>query len=145
MNAPMTPPKKRSSSEQEKKWSRKLMDAGYVTFPEVLLERQMDLGIDSVDLNIILHIVRHWWTKDRLPFPSKRTIAKRIGCSESTVQKHIAKLEKSGLINRNSRYDIIDGGQKSNFYDFQNLINKATAYAEEMIKEKKSKKAKKQQ
>ena len=59
----------------EAKWSKKLMDAGWTVIPSVILERQTALGIDAIDVNILLHLARHWWYSDNLPHPSKATIA----------------------------------------------------------------------
>ena len=40
----------------EKKWSPTLMKAGWTALPNVLFERQKALGLDAIDINIILHI-----------------------------------------------------------------------------------------
>jgi hypothetical protein len=40
----------------EKKWSEELMDAGWVSFPSILLEKQKALGLSAVDVNILLHL-----------------------------------------------------------------------------------------
>lgn len=63
----------------EQKWSKQLLAAGWSLIPNVLLERQQALGLDAVDINIILHLVRHWWYSEKLPHPSKRTIAECMG------------------------------------------------------------------
>ena len=68
-------PKRESLKVNEEKWSKPLMDAGFVVLPSILLERQVAMDLDPVDLNILLHLIRHWWRADRLPYPTKRTIA----------------------------------------------------------------------
>ncbi|HRK31347.1 MAG TPA: helix-turn-helix domain-containing protein [Tepidisphaeraceae bacterium] len=117
--------------ENEQKWGRKLMAAGWTAFPSVILERQQALGLDSVDVCILLHIARHWWYKDKLPFPEKKTIADCLGVHPRTVQRRIAAMERDGLIKRLTRKDP-RYGQRSNYYDLSGLISAASEYADEL-------------
>lgn len=121
----------------EEKWTPTLMAAGWTVIPSVILERQRALGLDAIDINIILHLVRHWWYSDQPPYPSKKTIAQCMKIDESTVRRRIAAMEKEGIIQRKSRFDPKYGGQKSNEYHFDGLINEAKPYAEEWIEERK--------
>lgn len=123
----------------EKKWTRPLISAGWLTVPDVLLQYQRELGLDAVDVNILFHLASYWWYADNLPHPSKRTIAARMDVDPSTVRRHIAKMEKNGLINRNPRYGT-DNRREANDYDFTGLIKKATPFAKEMIEKKKQRK-----
>src|SRR4051812_8764414 len=102
--------------ENEKKWGKALMARGWTAFPSVILERQQALGLDALDVNILLHIARHWWYADKLPFPEKQTIADCVGRHARTVQRRIAQMEAAGLIKRKTRKDP-KYGQRSNYYD----------------------------
>ncbi|MCP3959198.1 MAG: helix-turn-helix domain-containing protein [bacterium] len=124
----------------EEKWSQTLMAAGWTALPSVILERQQGLGLEPLDLNILLQLARHWWYSDKLPYPSKKTIAACIGVHESTVRKRIARMEADGLIQRIERYKA-DGGQLSNFYSFDGLIKSASPYAEEVLETRKKRRA----
>lgn len=119
----------------EKKWSKTLMDAGWTAIPSVILDRQQAIGLTAVDLNILLHIAKHWWKAGDLPFPGKKSIAACIGVTPRTVQRRIAAMEAGGLIKRVARRSSL-GGQKTNAYDFAGLIEEVTPYAEEAIKAK---------
>lgn len=132
--------KQKELKENEKKWTPKLLEAGWVMIPNVLLERQQALGLTALDLNILLQILRHWWKKDERPFPSKKTIAECIGVSTSTVQKRIREMEKDGIIKRVVRRDAKHGGQTSNIYDFDGLIKAATPFADEILADRKERK-----
>jgi hypothetical protein len=123
----------------ERKWTKQLMDAGWTVIPSVILDRQQALGLDAVDMNILLHLAKYWWEKDRLPFPSKKAIAERMGMSESTVQRRIASMEKGGLIKREYRFSGKHGGQRQNAYDFTGLIKEASPYAVEALQEREAK------
>lgn len=117
--------------ENEKKWGASLMARGWTAFPSVILERQQALGLDALDVCILLHIARHWWFADKLPFPEKQTIAECVGCHARTVQRRIAQMEAGGLIRRVTRTDP-RYGQRSNYYDLGGLIAEATKYADEL-------------
>jgi hypothetical protein len=118
----------------EKKWSKTLMDAKWTVIPNVILDRQQALGLEPVDVCILLHLAKHWWEADRLPYPSKKAIAECMGVSESTVQRRIASMEKGGLLKRVARFSGKHKGQKTNAYDFSGLIESGTPYAEEAIR-----------
>jgi predicted transcriptional regulator len=128
----------------EKKWGLELVDAGWTMVPSTILECQHLLGLDSVDLNILLQIAKHWWKADDPPWPSIKSIAERIGKSPSTIQRRITKLNKSGLIEIKHRFHERHKGQKSSIYTFDGLIAKATELARALKQEREeSKSAKK--
>lgn len=120
----------------ERKWTKTLMDAGWTVLPSVILDRQQAFGLDAVDVNILLHLAKYWWEKDRLPFPTKKAIADCMGVSASTIQRRIASMESGGLIKRLYRFSGKHKGQKANAYDFTGLIKEATPYAEEALSER---------
>jgi len=123
----------------EKKWTAKLLAAGWTVLPLAILRRQKDLGLDPVDINIILHLVSYWWEPERRPYPSKQAIAECIGRSTSTVQRRIAALEEAGLIVREYRYHE-KHGQITNVYHLDGLIKAAIPYAKEMLEVKSKRK-----
>jgi DNA-binding transcriptional regulator YhcF (GntR family) len=136
-HAEMKPEKPKTGlKENEKKWSKALWSQGWAAIPVVVLKYQRELKLDATDINIILHLVRHWWTAERLPYPSKAEMASCMQISKSTVQRHIRKLEKAGLIGRIERHDAKHGGQSMNQYDLQGLINKARPYAQQEMEER---------
>jgi predicted transcriptional regulator len=118
----------------EKKWTRPLMRAGWTVLPNVIFERQQALGLDPLDINIILHIASYWWNQGSKPHPSKVTIAKAIGVDPRTIQRRIADLEKGKLIRREQRR-VAGTGSKTNIYHLDGLIEAATPYAHEKIQE----------
>ncbi len=116
----------------ETKWTKPLIEAGWVSFPSIILEKQHALGLTSLDVNIILYLATYWWTADNKPRPSKSTIAQAIGVTPRTVQRRIAAMEKAGFIRREERR-ISKEGSKPNLYHFEGLIKEATPYAMEKI------------
>lgn len=119
----------------EEKWSRPLMEAGWTVLPSIILEKQDALGLNAIDVNILLQLARHWWYSDNPPYPSKAALAKCIGVDPSTIRRHIASMEAVGFIRREKRFtDRKFGGQDTNKYHFDGLIQKATPFAEELIR-----------
>jgi DNA-binding transcriptional ArsR family regulator len=127
---------KQGLKENERKWSKALWTPGWAAIPVIILKYQRELKLDPTDINIILHLVRHWWTAERLPYPSKAEMASCMGVSSSTIQRHIRRLEKAGLIERIVRHDSKHGGQSMNQYKLQGLINKAAPYAHQEMEER---------
>lgn len=125
--------------QNEKKWTKDLMAAGWTVIPSIILEKQSALGLNTTDINVLLQLSKHWWFQDQPPRPSKQTIADCMGVSASTVQRSIARLEKAGLIQREDRYNNT-GGQTSNSYHFDGLIEAAKPFAAEYIEANKKNK-----
>jgi DNA-binding transcriptional regulator YhcF (GntR family) len=126
----------------EKKWSPTLMKAGWTVLPNILFERQQALGLDAIDINIILHIAAYWWTLEGKPHPSKKTIAAAMGIEPRTVQRRIASLEAARLIRREQRRSVGNVSQ-TNVYHLDGLIAAATPYALEKIQQREAKAAEK--
>lgn len=124
----------------EKKWTKPLMDAGWTAIPTVIIERQQALGLDALDVNILLHLASYWWTHDNKPHPAKTTIATAIGVHSRTVQRRIANMERDGLIKREERR-VVGKGSGTNLYHFDGLINAAKPYAEEKLNERRKREA----
>lgn len=119
-------------STNEKKWSKELMEAGWVSFPSILLEKQQAIGLTPTDVNIILHLVSYWWVADNKPYPSKASIAAAMGVQPRTVQRRIAALEGAGLIRREERRTAKNGSD-TNRYHLDGLIDAVKPYALEKI------------
>jgi len=126
-----SPPKQ---SRNDLKWTHALMRAGFTCIPNIIFERQQALGLDALDINILLHIISFWWEVNNKPHPSKTTIANAIGVDPRTVQRRIAALESGGLIRREQRRES-PTGSKTNIYHLDGLIAAATPYAHEKMQD----------
>ena len=118
----------------EKKWTKPLMRSGWTALPSVIIERQKALGLDALDMNIILHLTTYWWERDNKPHPSKKTIAEAIGVTPRTVQRRISALQAGGLIRREERR-VRGKGSRTNLYHFDGLIDAAQPFAKEKLDE----------
>ena len=138
------PAEVQSLKVNEKKWTVPLMKAGWSVFPNIILEKQKALGLDALDINIILHLVQYWWEPGNHPHPSVGTIAEAVQVTERTVQKRIEALQELGLITREERR-FTKQGSMTNLYKFDGLIKHATPFAHEKLEDiEKAKAAKKE-
>ena len=130
-----TKPSQQVLKVNELKWGKPLMEAGFTVFPNILLQRQQALGLDTVDVNILLHLALHWWEKENAPHPSKKSLAAAIGVHPRTVQRRIAIMEGAGFITREQRRTD-SNTNRTNRYHFDGLVEAATPYAEEALQER---------
>ena len=126
----------RPTDEITKKWGKAAKETGWTAIPNILLYKQKKIGLDSIDLNIILQLMSYWWQDGNLPFPSKGTIAEAIGISTSTVRKRIKKMEDAKLIQRNERREQ-NNRSKTNEYDLSPLVDAVRPFAEEELEARK--------
>jgi len=125
-------PRKSNLGDLKEKWGVDLIAAGWVAIPTTILDRQTAIGLDAADVTLILHILKHWWTADNLPHPSKSRIATAMGWKPRAVQKRLQRLEKDGLIQRIERRESARGSLSS-LYKFDGLITAATKFAKEEL------------
>ena len=124
----------------EQKWSPELIEAGWTVLPAALIEHQRALGIDAIDINIILHLANRWWTADNRPMPSKNSMAEAMHIDPSTVRRRIQAMEKAGFVRREERR-ISKVGSKTNVYHLDGLIEHLKPFAAVMVEEKKKRMA----
>lgn len=109
--------------QSEKKWGVAVMKLGYCILPSVLLQAQARLLINAQQMIVLLQLIEHWWTADGKVYPSKDTLAERIGLTSKQIQRHIKVLEQKGLVKRIPR--VLKGrGKTSNEYDLSGLVKK---------------------
>lgn len=114
----------------ECKWGKQVTQQGFSMIPSLLFRAQSRLGLNPTQLAIILHIADFWWEKENKPYPGKEKLAARLGISARQIQRHIAELEKAGLVKRIERR-AAHGGKMSNSYDLSGLVERLKALAPE--------------
>ncbi len=111
----------KTNNASTNKWGKKVMDLGFCLVPSLLLRAQQRIGLNPTQLTILIQLCDFWWACERKPFPSKETLAQRLSLSERQVQRHIAALEKVGLVRRIERRSV-NGSKLSNTYDLSGLV-----------------------
>jgi predicted transcriptional regulator len=84
-------------SEPEAKWGDAI-GAGYQVLPDALIRGQHLLELSATDVVVIANLNQVWWFKDRRPYLQPRTIAKRMGVSERSVQRSLSRLRTKGFL-----------------------------------------------
>lgn len=97
--------------------------SGFTAVPNSLIRAQVGLGLTPNDIVVVLNILVHWWSSDRLPFPRTSVIAKRTGLSQRTVQRSLKTLRKKGLVVR------IRGANQPSRFDLDGLITALSWHA----------------
>jgi hypothetical protein len=134
---PTTASKKPSSTERI--WGKAVYSHGYAGIPSILIQAQRRLGINWMQMNIIVQLLDYWHEPTRRPFPTKRDLAKRIGVTEKTIQNNVRALENAGLILREQRKTAA-GDWNSNIYHLDGLVAKVQAMEPDFAAEKKTRK-----
>jgi DNA-binding MarR family transcriptional regulator len=73
---------------------------GFTVIPAILLREQHTLRLNDGEMLVTMHLMLAWWEKDRLPYTKPATIARRMGVTARTVQRHMKGLEEKNLLFR---------------------------------------------
>lgn len=132
---PLKPGKKPQQEEKvlNQKWGEDTMQANYTVVPSALLKGQARLRINATELALLIHLMDHWWQADKMPWPSKKTLAERLGVGPKTIQRAMAHLEQEELIKRVPRFNKT-GGRSSNEYDLSPLVQRLKPIASDLVK-----------
>ncbi|KIT14719.1 helix-turn-helix domain-containing protein [Jannaschia aquimarina] len=116
----------RKTQKAAEKWGD-AAEAGFQTLPDILLKKQVELGLSATDMLVLMNITMHWWYQEQRPFPRTKTIADRMGCDSRTVQRSLRKMTDLGLITRMSETD--ERGDIRYVVDLENLVAKLSKFA----------------
>lgn len=103
-------------SESEQKWGKATWAAGHTSIPTSLILHFVELGMDAVDLAIVLFLASKWWKVGDAPFPKKKTIAEVVGIDASNVRKRLQNLERLKLVRREERRVAKDRNNSSVYH-----------------------------
>lgn len=114
---------KKDKRRAEHKFTPQVMKLGYTMVPNLLLMAQGRLKVSPMGFNVLVQLFGFWWDADKDPYPTKETIARRMGKSPRMLQRYITELEKSGYVKRIERF-AGPKNQQANGYDMRGLVNK---------------------
>lgn len=130
--------------KSERKWGKAVMKHGFSIIPSLILRAQERLGLSPSQLAVLLQVLDHWWDREKLPFPGKAELARRLNLSPRQVGRYLTELHDAGYIRRIARHQK-HGGQTSNYYDPSGLVERLQKIAAELDSAKKDSKALKDQ
>lgn len=76
------------------------------------------VGTDRMSKHVLLHLTNFRNSRTGKCDPSQATLARACGMGISSLNKHLSKLEKLGLIKRKRRLNPKTGANMSTQYDF---------------------------
>jgi len=96
------------------RWTPALVSHGWTPVSDYFLDNYSKLTppITNIEALLIIHLMRHKWD-EAPPFPGFKTLARRMGVTDTSVRNHARSLEQKGYINRQKRigttnnFDII--------------------------------------
>lgn len=107
-------------AELYEKWGEiiKGYGGGFTAIPNLILKKQGELELKPSELNVLMNLIRFWWSPENLPFPDIEKMAVEMGVSERTLYRSVSSLEEKGFIKR------IQTEGKPTKYDLAGLIEK---------------------
>ena len=110
-----------SSNSLQLKWGEALNE-GFVAVPSALFRHQWRLKLDNGEVIVLMNLVMSWREIGDLPFPSTSTLARRMGVTKRTVQRHIESLEDKDLIRRILGTRVGDERRVVTRYDLSGIV-----------------------
>lgn len=97
---------------------------GFLVVPHALLRYQKRLKLTDGEMLVAMNVLMHWSVSEpeNLPFIPAHRIAKRMGASARTVQRHISSLERKGYLYRLPPEPTTDGPVRRRM-DLTGLVN----------------------
>ncbi|AXA43704.1 MULTISPECIES: helix-turn-helix domain-containing protein [Rhizobium] len=132
-------PAAKKPSSTERIWGKAVYSHGYAGIPSILIQAQRRLGMNAMQMNIIIQLLDYWHEPSRKPFPAKKELANRMDVTEKTIQNNMRALEKVGYIKREMRKTAA-GDWNSNIYHLDGLVAKIQALEPEFAAAKKQRK-----
>jgi DNA-binding MarR family transcriptional regulator len=112
------------------------LGAGFQVVPNVLIRDQNRLGLDALDVVILLNLMAHWWQREDKPFVSPGVIAKRMSVTTRTIERHLKKLENRKIIGRDPRTSRTSDGPYIRSYDLLPLVEFLKEASQNALKER---------
>ena len=79
----------KATRSSDEKWGAAVMKVGFSIVPSLLLRAQRRLRLTPTQLAVLLQLSDYWWDERRKPFPSKESLADRLGLSPRQVQDRV--------------------------------------------------------
>lgn len=99
-------------------WGPAIAREGWTSIPNSLLKKAHQLDLDAAELVLIAYLLRFWWKREKLPFPSMEKIAQESGISRRTLDRKVTSLTEKGLLEAKR-----ERGETTS-YDLRGLVTK---------------------
>jgi len=86
-----------TDNDLKEKWGSAL-SGGWTAVPNNLLRYAGALDLDPTETLVLIYLMRFWWKKDDIPYPSISKTSLEMGVSRKTATKKFASLREKGYI-----------------------------------------------
>lgn len=117
-------------SDLKDKWGPAL-SSGWTAVPNNLLRYAGTLNLDPTETLVLIYLMRFWWKKDDMPYPSISKTSIEMGVSRKTATKKFASLRDKGYITQVKQ----DGRLKYSLEGLQKALVAAQRKAAQLEKE----------
>lgn len=103
-------------------WGVPTLDDGFSAIPNLLIRKYRKLGMTNGEacfINLLITF-RH---DERDPYPSRKTLADYLECSERQITKWIRSLKSKGLLSTEQQEIPVTGKWKKNVFSFKPLLD----------------------
>jgi DNA-binding MarR family transcriptional regulator len=110
------------------RWTPALTEKGWTPVSDYFLDNYARLtpALTNNEALLVIHLMRHKWD-DAPPFPGFKTLARRMGITDTSARNHARSLERKGYLKREKRVGT------TNLFDLTPLfraLEKLQAYQE---------------
>ncbi|HYT91465.1 MAG TPA: helix-turn-helix domain-containing protein [Gemmataceae bacterium] len=110
------------------RWTPALTEKGWTPVSDYFLDNYTRLtpALTNNEALLVIHLMRHKWD-NAPPFPGFKTLARRMGMTDTSVRNHARSLERKGYLKRTKRVGT------TNLFDLTLLfqaLEKLQAYQE---------------
>ena len=71
----------KKASSTERIWGKAVYKHGYAGIPSILIQAAQRLGINPMQMNIIIQLLDYWFEPSRKPFPTKQDTGETVSAS----------------------------------------------------------------
>lgn len=107
---------------------------GTTNVPNLLIDHQAELGLDIVELGILLHLLRYDYHDEFVAWPGIRTLRRKTGMGKNRIKEVFKRLENKKYLKITPQYNEVTKTWATNLYDFSPLFEKLQQLAQELIK-----------
>lgn len=86
----------------EARWGSAVAEGGYgsgwTAVPSAFIRNIAWFGLRPTEVTVLIAVLMHYWSRDRMPFPRVATMARNLGINRRTVERTLRSLEERKLI-----------------------------------------------
>lgn len=111
-----------SENRMEIIWGTRLLDEGFTSIPNILIRNYRKLGIEHGEWGLICTLLTYKHD-NRDPYPSRKSLADHLCCSEKQITKWTVSLKKKKFLRTGQRVNVKSRQWDTSVYNFKPLLD----------------------